>query len=391
MLKEQFSTWAAEKGFTADVDTYIAALPDKKAEEYKYFPILSRLDSLLGEKIATDNQGGRADLPFGIEGKNILHIHNGAVVTASVDKSAIQIEDNVSQSNGTDPFKQLSEHFPTLQYTYRVEKETDPIWLIFTNDGGADNLIQPAIHFHVAENREAEIIELHQSDDQARFFANVAVDIHCDKASRVKYYKISLDGDQALHVGSTSLYQKKDSVTHCFNFGFSGDMIRNNLNISLEDEHTEANMHGLSLLNGKTRIDNHTVVDHKKPNCLSNEYYKGIFGDKSTGVFNGKIFVRQDAQKTNAYQSNRNLLLSDSATINTKPQLEIWADDVKCSHGATTGQLEEDHLFYLQSRGISRNDARKMLIEAFAREIVEKVANEKVLEILQTGLDKKLS
>ena len=133
-------------------------------------------------------------------------------------------------------------------------------------------------------------------------------------------------------------------------------------------------MYGLYLTHGKTHVDNHTVVDHKEPNSFSNEIYKGIVNDHSKGVFNGKIFVRQPAQKTNAFQSNKNILLSDNATVNTKPQLEIWADDVKCSHGCTTGQLDDESLFYLRSRGISEQKARNILLHAFASDVLEHVS-----------------
>ena len=150
-------------------------------------------------------------------------------------------------------------------------------------------------------------------------------------------------------------------------------MVRNNLNIVLDAEGCETHLYGLYLVKGTDHIDNHTVVDHKKPNSYSNEMYKGIMDEKSTGVFNGKIYVRPDAQKTNAYQSNNNILLSDEASINTKPQLEIWADDVKCSHGATTGQLDEEQLFYLRARGLDKTTARAMLLYAFAMDVIENI------------------
>jgi len=135
-------------------------------------------------------------------------------------------------------------------------------------------------------------------------------------------------------------------------------------------------MYGLYLLNGKTHVDNHTNVDHTIPHAESNELYKGILDDQSRGVFNGKIFVRQDAQKTNAFQQNNNILLSEDAIINTKPQLEIWADDVKCSHGCTTGQLDDEALFYLQARGIGKDQARGFLLYAFAGEVLEHIKEE---------------
>jgi Fe-S cluster assembly protein SufD len=151
--------------------------------------------------------------------------------------------------------------------------------------------------------------------------------------------------------------QARDSKFSSTTVSLSGSLIRNNLNIVIDAENCESNLYGLYVLNGKSHVDNHTLVDHAKPRSYSNELYKGILDEKSTGVFNGKIMVRPDAQKTNAFQSNRNIVLSAEASMNTKPQLEIFADDVKCSHGATTGQLDEEMLFYLRSRGIGLDAA----------------------------------
>ena len=149
-------------------------------------------------------------------------------------------------------------------------------------------------------------------------------------------------------------------------------------------------MYGLYLLTGNTLADNHTVVDHKKPNSYTNEMYKGVMDENSKGVFNGKIFVRPQAQKTNAFQANRNILLSDKATVNTKPQLEIWADDVKCSHGCTTGQLDEDALFYLRTRGIHKDAARAMMLSAFAGEITEKIPHSGIRNYIEMAIGERL-
>jgi len=173
-------------------------------------------------------------------------------------------------------------------------------------------------------------------------------------------------------MSNSMVYQPDKSTFSMFTYTFSGKMVRNNLNIIVDGEGCESNMYGLYLINGNTHVDNHTVVDHKKPNSVSNESYKGIMDDESRGVFNGKIYVRQLAQKTNAFQSNNNILLSDNATINAKPQLEIWADDVKCSHGCTTGQIDDEQVFYLRSRGIDKDRAIGILLQAFVIDIFDK-------------------
>jgi Fe-S cluster assembly protein SufD len=170
----------------------------------------------------------------------------------------------------------------------------------------------------------------------------------------------------------------------------NGKFYRNDLNLILDGEGIESHMYGLYLLNNDTLADNHTVVDHMKPNSFSNELYKGILDGSSKGVFNGKIYVRPQAQKTNAYQNNRNVILTDTASINTKPQLEIWADDVKCSHGCTTGQIDEEALFYLQSRGINKETARAMMLYAFAGDVVEHVPNAKMKEYVDALISDRL-
>jgi Fe-S cluster assembly protein SufD len=172
--------------------------------------------------------------------------------------------------------------------------------------------------------------------------------------------------------------------SHSFTLG--GKIVRNDVISILDGEGAECTLNGLYLADGDRLVDNHTTIDHAKPHCPSHEIYKGILGGRARAVFNGKIIVRQDAQKTDAKQTNRALLLSDSASINTKPQLEIFADDVKCTHGAAIGQLDEDALFYLQARGLSFNEARDMLIHAFAGEILDRVRVEPLKTALETEL-----
>ena len=190
-------------------------------------------------------------------------------------------------------------------------------------------------------------------------------------------------------LNNTNVQQQKQSVFSTTNFTLSGSLVRNNLNIVLDGEFTETHLNGLYLTNDHQQVDNHTVVDHRKPNCNSNELYKGIIDDKSVATFNGKIFVRKDAQKTNAFQSNKNILLSDDGTINTKPQLEIYADDVKCSHGTSTGKLDEDKIFYLRARGLSETSAKKLLMHAFASEVVDGIKIEALREYVESRISER--
>ncbi|MDQ3394237.1 MAG: Fe-S cluster assembly protein SufD [Bacteroidota bacterium] len=264
-----------------------------------------------------------------------------------------------------------------------------PVSLYFINDTSIAHkaVIQPRNLFLVGANSEVNFIESFHSFGPDPSFVNIVTEIVLEKNSKVKYTKINNESDKAYHVGTTQAYQTEKSIFTSNTVTFGGAIVRNNLNIEIDGEYAEANMYGLYLLNGKQHVDNHTMVDHKKPNCVSNELYKGIIDGKATAVFNGKIYVRQIAQKTNAFQSNRNILLSNDAIINTKPQLEIWADDVKCSHGATTGEIDDEQLFYLRSRGLSLESARSMLLYAFATDVFENVK----LEGLKNYLDQIIS
>jgi Fe-S cluster assembly protein SufD len=183
----------------------------------------------------------------------------------------------------------------------------------------------------------------------------------------------------------------KNSNHHITTISLGGSLVRNNLHIRLDDINCSTYLNGLYIADGNQLMDNHSLVDHAMPNCYSNELYKGIIGGDATGVFNGKIFVRKDAQKTNAYQSNKNILLSDNASMNAKPQLEIFADDVKCSHGATIGQIDEEALFYLRARGIGEASARALLNHAFAADVIDQIPDEQVKDKLLEIISEKLN
>lgn len=244
------------------------------------------------------------------------------------------------------------------------------------------------------KNSKLSISEFEISLVSKSFYSNVS-EIILEDSSELDYFKIQNDSNNTTSFNSINIKQKKNSISNTYTFSFSGEMIRNNLNITLLDENCYCNMYGIYALNDKSHVDNHTSVDHMQKNSISNEHYKGIMNGSSNGVFNGKIFVRKEAQKTNAFQSNNNILLSDNAKIHTKPQLEIWADDVKCSHGCTTGQLDEDAIFYLQSRGLKREKAISILIKAFFNEIIEKIDEEviknKLIEILSSKIESYLN
>jgi Fe-S cluster assembly protein SufD len=218
------------------------------------------------------------------------------------------------------------------------------------------------------------------------YFNNVVTEVVGAENSHLNHYRIQRESFDAYHVSSLHVRLGRTAVFTSHNLALGGGLVRNDVNATLDAEGIVCTLNGLYLVDGKRLIDNHTTIDHAKPHCESHELYKGVLDDHGRGVFNGKIFVREDAQKTDAKQTNQVLLLSEDATINTKPQLEIFADDVKCTHGATIGQLAAEQMFYLRARGIGQAEAQAMLIHAFASEIVERIDLEPLRDQLEQFL-----
>lgn len=234
-------------------------------------------------------------------------------------------------------------------------------------------MLQPRNLIVVGENAHVQIIERHQSLSNNAVLTNSVTEIFAEKRAMVDYYKIQNDLPDASLIDNTYIHQEQQSICSMHTFSFGGKLTRNNLNFYQLGERCDSIMKGVTLLENKQHVDHNTLVHHTAPNCESHQDYKGIFDDQSTGVFNGKILVDKDAQKLDAFQQNNNILISDKATINSKPQLEIFADDVRCSHGCTIGQLDEDALFYMRSRGIGQKEARALLMYAFANNVLESV------------------
>jgi Fe-S cluster assembly protein SufD len=243
----------------------------------------------------------------------------------------------------------------------------------------------------VEENAQLNFSETFESrNSSANNFNNFLSEIYSGKSSVVKHQILQSGSERFYAVHTTQVHQESSSSYSVNTFTLGGALVRNNLNIVVNGQHAETHLNGLVICKATQLVDNHTVVDHAQANCESNELYKGIADGKSTLVFNGKIFVRRDSQKINAYQSSKNILLSDDATVDTKPQLEIFANDVKCSHGTSTGKVDEEAMFYLKSRGIGEERARKLLLHAFAGEVVEKISDEafkqEILDKLEAAL-----
>lgn len=242
-----------------------------------------------------------------------------------------------------------------------------PIQVIFFNTSDdREIMVQPRNLVVLETGASAEIIERHQSLVDVPVLTNAVTEIHVGDNADLRYYKLQNDARTASLIDNTIVEQGRDSRARFSTFSFGGRLTRNNLHISLNGENSTTYLNGVTLIEDGQHVDHHTLVDHKVPNCESNELYKGIFDGNAKGVFNGKIVVHPGAQKTNAFQQNNNILLTDKASVDTKPQLEIYADDVKCSHGCTIGQLNDEALFYLRSRGIARKEALALLMYAFA-------------------------
>ncbi len=260
----------------------------------------------------------------------------------------------------------------------------EPMLLLFISTGLVAGVItNPRILVVAQERCEAKVIEKYVSLGDESHFTNAVTELVLEEGARLEHCKVQDENLNAFHVATIASHQKRNSnlLTHSISLGAA--IARNNIIPVLDAEGCECTMNGLYLGRGTQLVDHHTAIHHAKPHCNSHEFYHGILDGKSQGVFNGKIFVRPDAQKTDAKQTNRNLLLSDEATIHTKPQLEIFADDVKCTHGATVGQLEDEHIFYLRARGIGLEMARRMLVHAFASDIVNRIS----MSEIQAALD----
>lgn len=377
-------------------------IPTTRDEEWKFTNISRVLKSEFSTVANTPESEVTTILNDGLEG-NKLVILNGVYNTAlsSIISKNITIEaiDEALANNATaksffnktftekDAFCELNTALFTSGVFIHIAKSTtvtETTYLYYINDASEKDILTNPRNLIVAEqNAEATIVSFYKTLGQNKSFLNEITEVDVAKDARLTCTKLQDDSYNASQVNTTQVAQADNSIFTGNVFSFSGEMIRNNLSINLNGEHIESHMNGLYLLNEKTHVDNHTVANHRFPNCESHELYKGILDGKSNGVFNGKIFVQPDAQKTNAFQSNKNILMSPNAKVNTKPQLEIWADDVSCSHGCTIGQIDEDALFYLKARGISAVKAKSLMMEAFAGEVTDRIKTEGLKEKIE--------
>lgn len=268
----------------------------------------------------------------------------------------------------------------------------EPVHVLFaTVPGGEPAVSHPRCLILAGRGSQAAVVEEYTSLGEGSYFTNAVTEIVAEEGAVLEHVKLQLESPEAFHVATVQGIQERNSVFNSHNLSFGGALVRNDVNSVLDAEGAECVLNGLFVAGARQHVDNHTTLDHAKPHCNSRELYKGILAGDATGVFNGKILVRKDAQKTNAIQSNKNLLLSENAVVNTKPQLEIYADDVRCTHGATVGQLDAEALFYMQSRGIERTAARDLLTYAFAADILDRMTVNSFRGRLEETLYRKLS
>lgn len=387
-------------------------MPGPKHEEYRHTP-LSRALEKFDFNLKQSPPAGIPDIDYALSQSDALSLVfvNGVFDPSrsaidSVDGLTIKpLAEALAEGVGIDHFGKIAHYSKDAFVAWNTLGWNNGLYI-----GVKDNVTisRPVIIYHLTDAREQQIVTVdrnlivvgknarltvvqkYNSAGQQPQYFNTVTEAFIDDNSRLDHYSLQDSIENQIQFNHLQTHQKNSSMVNSYVFTLRGKLIRNNMALVLDGQGCESHMYGLYLLNGETLADNHTVADHLQPNSFSNELYKGIMDGHSRGVFNGKIYVRPNAQKTNAFQSNRNLLLSSDAKVNTKPQLEIWADDVKCSHGCTTGQLDEEALFYLQTRGIPKATAKAMLLYAFAAELIEIVALPAVKQYLSKIVNERL-
>ena len=321
-----------------------------------------------------------------VDGKYCSHLsettHDGmdiCILSSALTQSKydLVIENYFNKISKKDGITSLNTAFSSEGSYIHIPKNIQvdkPIQIIYFSTGKDESVFyQPRNLIVVDENSQVEIIEKYHSLNENNVWVNTVTEIYADKKSIVKHYKIQNDNNTSSLIDNTFVSQEHSSSYNLHTFSFGGELVRNNLNIFQNDERIESSIKGITIIDENQHVDHNTLIHHRKPNCNSYQDYKGIFGGKSVGVFNGRVLVEKEAQKTNAFQANNNVLVSDKAVINTKPQLEIFADDVKCSHGCTVGQLDKNALFYLRSRGIPEKEATALMMYGFANKVLTSV------------------
>ena len=395
-----------------------AGFPQRKEERYKYTHLEPVFDGELSfdfqpRKIHFDDEEiFRCDVPmldstvlmvlngyFYHPGKEALvHLENG-IIYGSLKEAAQQMPELVKKYLGNnaqtedEPFVALNTAFSqdgVFLYVPRGVRMERPIQIINLLLSDKNQMVQHRNLLVLEAHAEAQVIICDHTLSPHMFLTNSVTEVYTGENADMDLLRLQNEHNNSCQVTNTWIRQERNSRCQHGTITLHGGMVRNNLRIHMEGEGAETTALGLFLLDKMQHVDSYTVIDHSKAHCTSNQHYKGILDDSSTGAFNGKIHVHPDAQKTQAYQTNNNILLTDTARMNTKPRLEIYADDVKCSHGATVGQLDEQALFYLQSRGITRDEGRLMLMDAFTWDVISKIKQSALRERITDLVSKRL-
>jgi len=375
-------------------------IPDKKIETWKFTDLKKVLEknnfqpSTRSDTVSTDpaeiNSNISNNIFFDPE-INFIIFENGYLKKINIKSNDLEIksldsnlEDKIFNKKNfvrKDSLLDINSTFLNENLIVKVKKNIKlkkPISIFYYNCEEEKYLINNRVNIILEENSEAEINEIFFSNNKSIYWNNVHNYICLKKNSKLEHYKVQLESKNAVHSSSSSIDCENSSIYNNFIFSVGGNMSRIEVISSINADGIDFNIKGLYLAKTNQHHDITTLMQHKHPESKSNQHIKGILQEDSSGVFQGKVVVSQDAQKTDAFQFNQNLLLSENAEVNVKPELEIYADDVKCSHGATTGELDEQMLFYLRSRGLNKEEAKKILIEGFINELFENVANKEL-------------
>lgn len=389
----------------------IVGLPVKKNEDWKYtslWAISQQSFTHTPEAInVTAQQCGQAALlddayrvviidgVFSAEYSEIESLQSGltiAPLSASLDiveqKLGQQVEITKAGLTALNTMLMNEGVVITVAADTQIDK---PIELLIINSGHTENLATHLRHIVALEaNSQATLMEHYVGLNDGTYFSNVVTEVALAQNAELKHYKLQQESENAFHIATSAAKQSENSRWLTNNISLGAKLARNDVHSQLLGERSHVTMDGLYLVNGKQHIDNHTRIDHTVPNTTSEELYKGVLDGNSHAVFNGKVIVHKDAQKTDANQSNRNLLLSRGCEIDSKPEMEIYADDVKCGHGSTVGQIDEEQMFYLRTRGMDEVSARSLLTYAFAGEILERIPSPEIRQSLSAVVEQRL-
>ncbi len=393
--------WLAERRRVAIERFSLLGFPTAKNEEYKYTS-LAKLDKTswrhadgsapvaAGALKGADYRGLEGPRAVFVDGRfrselsKLSALPNGLAVASMAELLA---SDPASLEGHLTRYADFEAHATTALNTalftdgvfiHVADKVVldQPLHIAWVATGEAETVSHPRTLIHAGRESQAQVIETHISLADGAHWTNPVTEIVSEEAARLEHFKVQQQSLEAIHTGRIEMLEERNGYISTISLSLGAALARNDINITLDDEGCECALDGLFVVSGKQHVDHHTQIDHAKAHCNSHQLYKGVLGGESHGVFNGKIVVRQDAQKTDAIQNNKNLLLSTKAEIDAKPQLEIDANDVRCTHGATIGQLDADALFYLRARGIPRQQARNLLVYAFAADLLERITVE---------------